>query len=112
MNRKRAFHMQTGLRTFLALSALAIALFGCSAADTPPMISDGDAAPPPTETHDSGACASPAAGCPCQDVGAQVACGTIYRISGSHVDCSEGYFTCQEDGKWSDCVGPSVFDGG
>ena len=112
MTRKGTFDMNPRLRTLLAFSALAAAIVGCSAADTPPMIGDGDAAPPPTVEHDSGACASPAAGCPCQDVGAQVGCGTIYRISGSHVDCSEGYFTCQEDGKWSDCVGPSVFDGG
>ncbi|HEY1955460.1 MAG TPA: hypothetical protein VGH28_07600 [Polyangiaceae bacterium] len=98
-------------RTLFALSLLAATALGCSAAG-PPMISDTDSAPPPTDGYDAAPCTDPAPGCPCQEVGKQYSCGTIYRISGTHVDCSPGYYTCQEDGGWSDCVGPSIFDGG
>lgn len=83
----------------------------CSAAP-PPMIGDSDSGLPPRDDAALGACEVPAPGCPCTDPGKKIGCGTIYRKSGTHVDCSEGYITCQDDGEWSDCVGPTVWDGG
>ena len=54
-------------------------------------------------------CSTPQAGCPCSKEGEQEYCGTVYRISGNHVDCSKGYVTCQNDGKWSACEGAKIF---
>ncbi len=90
----------------------ALLTIGCSDPGMPPPITDGEGG---VVTHEDGGavvpCSSPAAGCPCDDAGAQVYCGTIYRVSGKHVDCSPGYFTCQDDGTWSACTGASIYDG-
>jgi hypothetical protein len=93
-----------------------LAILGCAFAacsdGLPPPISDSDASPPPrVDSGPVAPCASPAPGCPCADAGAQVSCGLVYRISGTHVDCSPGYLTCEVDGGWSDCVGASIYDG-
>jgi hypothetical protein len=82
----------------------------------------GEAAPPPLGDHDGGGpptgdvaapppCSTPAESCPCADAGEQYYCGIIYRVSGSHVDCSKGYLTCQSDLTWSSCQGPAIFQG-
>lgn len=96
--------------------ALACAATAACSASQPPPISDTDggvgkvpidsSVPPPDP------CAAPAAGCPCTDAGAQVYCGKVYRVSGTHIDCSDGYLTCQDDGGWSGCVGDAIYDGG
>ena len=98
-----------------------VVLVGCSAA--PPMIQDGDGGTSPVERGAEegdggngavtrGACIDPAPGCPCQDVGSEAYCGMVYRKSGTHVDCSPGYVTCEADGVWGACVGDSIWDGG
>ncbi len=53
-------------------------------------------------------CSRSAPGCPCPDAGMQEVCGTVYHYSGSYITCSKEYITCQEDGTWSACVGPTV----
>ena len=57
-------------------------------------------------------CQSPAPGCPCAEAGATYDCGKVYRIVGTHVDCAEGSMTCEDDGGWGACLGPTVYDGG
>jgi hypothetical protein len=99
----------------LATSIAVIGLAACGAT----ACSDG-AQPPPLGDYDGGGlpvgdvsapppCTSPAETCPCDDAGAQYYCGIIYRVSGTHVDCSKGYLTCQSDGTWSACQGPSIY---
>ncbi len=99
---------------FLMASLASGLVLGCSDGEQPPIISDGDGGGIVIE-DDAGTivpCSEPQANCPCNDAGAQFQCGTVYRVSGSHVDCSPAYLTCQEDGTWSTCVGPSIYDGG
>jgi len=107
------------LRGIMGVGRLAIAagviglvssgLFGC-----------GERTPPPLGDYDGGEggtlldvyvapCSSPTPGCPCPDAGIQEVCGTIYHYAGSYVTCSKEYITCQDDGTWSACVGPTVF---
>lgn len=98
---------------FVAAALASVIVVGCSDAANPPPISDGDGGGIITE--DGGTiipCSVPSPTCPCDDAGAQVSCGTVYRVSGNHVDCSPGYLTCQTDGTWSACVGASVYNGG
>jgi hypothetical protein len=78
----------------------------------PPIVGDSDGGPNNKEdAAPLDPCASPTPGCACTTAGEQADCGTVYRISGNHVDCSPGHLTC-ETGKWSQCVGASVYDGG
>jgi hypothetical protein len=96
-----------------ALAAMMmLSMAACAVDGTVPLISDSDDGAIPTQT-DAGLalapCSEPGPGCPCADAGAQVYCGVIYRISGQHVDCSPGYYTCEADGGWSACVGPSIY---
>lgn len=98
----------------LACALAAACLAACSDARPPPIanpdasgkvpIDGGGVTVPP--------CATPAPGCPCDDAGAQSYCGLVYRVSGTHVDCSPGYLTCQDDGGWSACEGAAIYDGG
>ena len=98
-----------------AACALVLSLAGvwaCSDA-APPIVGDSDGGP--NNKEDGGntdPCASPAPGCGCQTAGDEADCGTVYRISGNHVDCSPGHLTCGTDNKWSACVGASIYDGG
>lgn len=96
------------LAVLLLLGGGSALIIGCS-----------DPAPPPLEGKDSGnfdvgapppvPCEPPSEGCPCDDAGAQLFCGMIYRQTGSHVDCAKGYMTCGTDGKWGSCDGPAIF---
>src|SRR5882672_4996906 len=98
------------------MRSLLVALFlltaACSDANTPPVLGDPMSMPKETTEQNEGGvpCSSPSQDCPCATPGEQVYCGTIYRISGSHVDCSKGYVTCQEDMKYSACEGARIFD--
>jgi len=99
----------------IVASALACAVaLACSDAQQPPPIADPDgSAKVPVDGGGTTIppCSEPAPGCPCDDAGAQSYCGLVYRISGTHVDCSPGYLTCQEDGGWGDCLGAEIYDG-
>ena len=99
----------------IAACALALCLAGVWACSdgAPPIVGDSDGGP--NNKEDTGVtdpCASPTPGCACKIEGDEVDCGTVYRISGNHVDCSPGHLTCGSTGKWSQCVGASIYDGG
>lgn len=53
-------------------------------------------------------CATPTAGCPCEDVAKVVDCGEVAFRSKDYVSCSIGRRTCGEDGTWGKCVGDQV----
>ena len=91
------------------LFASIVALAGCDDG-TPPPLGDSDGGLESDGTSKA-PCSTPATGCPCAEAGAQFYCGVVYRYSGTHVDCSPGYLTCQDDGGWGDCVGDTIFDG-
>ena len=98
------------------LSFAALLLFfapACSNGDKPPPLGDpdGHVVVVPPDAMQNGPCDPPAAGCPCTMQGDQLYCGIIYRVSGNHVDCSKGYRTCQMDGGWGECLGPTIFMG-
>ena len=110
MNGKRV-RSQFTFRSLFAC-ALASAALACSDA-LPPYIGDYDAGGPVHEDATPGVCATPAPGCPCPEAGAKFDCGRIYRVSGDHTDCAEGFMTCQGgDAGWGACVGPTIWDGG
>ena len=98
-----------------ALCALATrALTACEDPLPPPILGDSDAALTPQPEHDRDArepCAEPSPGCACADAGERADCGLVYRISGSHVDCAHGFLECQGDGRWSACLGPTIYEG-
>jgi len=103
------------MKKLIALASFTFA-FACSGA-APPMIADEDRDAAVERdaqrvAEEADPCATPAPGCPCADSGETFSCGLVYRISGSHVDCSPGSLTCQDDGGWSDCIGDSIWDGG
>jgi hypothetical protein len=99
------------LRVFASSALLTAWMAGCSAADLPPPIDDSDGGPKKGDVSVVPPCSTPAPGCACGDAGAQVSCGIIYRRVGSYISCSPGYYTCGSDGTWSDCEGPSIYDG-
>jgi hypothetical protein len=99
------------LWTLSIMLGASLALAACSDGMPPPITDTDGGAPVRIDSGPVDPCASPAPGCACDDAGAQAYCGMIYRVSGTHVDCSRGYYTCQTDGTWSDCVGDTVYDG-
>jgi hypothetical protein len=99
-------------RRFLVFAACVGSLIAACSDAGPPPIQDSDGGPNNKTDAAPIPCSSPAQGCPCDDAGAKFDCGKVYRISGNHVDCSEGFLTCQSSGKWGACIGASVYDGG
>ena len=95
----------------LCLSLAGLYLAACSDG-APPIVGYSDGGPNNKVDSSADPCASPNPGCACEKQGEEVDCGTVYRISGNHVDCSPGHLTCGSDSKWSACVGASVYDGG
>ncbi len=103
------------LGVMCALAALLCGGFVACSDGTPPPISDPDSAtlkvPPNDDAASVPPCSTPAPNCPCAEAGAQYYCGIVYRRSGDLLECSPGYLTCQDDGGWSGCVGPTIYDG-
>ncbi len=95
-----------GLRSWVvfAFASAAAAIAACSSGPPPLQDQDGSIKPP----IGGNTCSTPHDGCPCSTDGAQVACGTVVRQSGSYVTCSEGQRTCTA-GKWGTCVGDQVY---
>jgi len=98
-----------------AACALCLSIAGTWACSdgAPPIVGDSDGGP--NNKEDGGnndPCASPNPGCSCKTQGDEADCGTVYRISGNHVDCSPGHLVCGSDNKWGACVGASIYDGG
>jgi hypothetical protein len=85
----------------------------CSNDDRPPPLgdSDGSVIVVPPDAMQNGPCDPPAEGCPCPKEGEELYCGLVYRVSGTKVDCSKGYRTCQTDGGWGACLGASIYMG-
>lgn len=96
-----------------SLACLLALCGGCSTSDMPPPLGDSDAhvVVIPPEGGMNGPCEPPVEGCPCPMGSEPLYCGTIYRISGTHVDCAKGYRACQADGGWGPCLGPTIFGG-
>jgi hypothetical protein len=97
-----------------AACALALCLAGVWACSDgqPPIVGDPDGGPNKEDGAIGDPCAVPNAGCACKTQGEEADCGTVYRISGNHVDCSPGHLTCGTDNKWSACIGAAIYDGG
>jgi len=101
-DRMRVSRLVMGGGSAAAAVSLAIA---CSA-PPPPILGDPDSGT--TDVYVP-PCSVPAEGCPCEEAGVQEVCGTVYHYAGSYTTCAKEYITCQDDGTWSDCVGPTVF---
>lgn len=82
------------------LASAAIAAFGCTEAERAlPARLDSDKS---VKASDIDRCASRREGCPCDDEGAEAACGSVKEQRGEYVICSLGVRIC-EDGEWSAC---------
>lgn len=97
-------------------------MLACSSSeDHPPLLVESNDAGGQPDTSvvipPADPCDPPNLGCPCADAGAgaQVYCGTVYRTTGTHVDCAKGYRTCIDPGDggamlWGNCEGPRIFN--
>lgn len=91
----------------LGLGGLALLLlFGCGAGDSrapaaAPLEDDGS----PSQLHQTAIdpCLNPAAGCPCDEAGVTLDCGTVTEHRGDYVICYPGAQTCNE-GVWGECL--------
>jgi hypothetical protein len=97
----------------LLIFVVGAAIVACTTDAQPPPIGDSDGGPDYDSDVTLAPCAKPNPGCGCADAGtgAKVFCGNVYRISGTHLDCSPGYITCGTNEVWGDCIGDSIFDG-
>ena len=92
-----------GCSSLLALAFGVFLALGCSQAAGPSGGGTGDYNVPTTQVTSSDRCASPAEGCPCDDLGAKVACSAEELRVGSFVMCA-GERTCERDtGMWGTC---------
>lgn len=88
------------LLVMLALPALA--WLGACGTDRPDNAGDGTIPPRGSE-----ACGTPNPGCPCDQPGEVVDCGTVEYRSGDYVTCSVGHRTCTSSG-WGQCIGTNI----
>jgi len=87
-------------------------LLGCSGGDSHPMPSaDLDANGPPSSLHQTAVdeCLTPETGCPCEEEGVALDCGTVSEHRGDYVICSPGTRTCSE-GVWGECTASTAID--
>jgi len=90
-------------------------LLGCGGGDRPPAPSgdlDGDGAPP-SQLHQTAVddCSTPETGCPCDEEGAQLDCGTVSEHRGDYVICRPGARTCSA-GVWGECTASTAIEDG
>jgi hypothetical protein len=54
-------------------------------------------------------CAEPDTGCPCEEEGVSLDCGTVTELRGAYRICSRGERLCAE-GVWGECLaaGPGI----
>jgi hypothetical protein len=81
-------------------------LLGCSGGDSHAAPSaDLDQNGPPSTLHQTAAdaCLTPDMGCPCDEEGVELDCGTVSEHRGEYVICYPGTRTCT-DGLWGDCT--------
>lgn len=86
---------------------MAVGLGACSSEDSRPRPQPADRTESEVEAKPKDPCLTPAAGCPCEEEGEVVKCGTAAVRSGDYVTCTNGTRTC-ENGEWGECVGTSV----
>ncbi len=91
------------LRPFALPWLAALALLGSCASDERPAGAGGHTSSTP-EPVEPDPCASPQAGCACDDEGAVVDCGSVKEEYDDYVTCSMGQRTCEE-GTWGACLG-------
>lgn len=82
----------------LALGALLAS--GCGS-EKPKGVADQPTQGTHIDPRDS--CATPNAGCSCDDLNRVVECGQVQRQAGGQTWCSVGHRTCAADGTWGDC---------
>ena len=122
------------LATVTSLGSVAAAITlvnGCGGGGSeefPPLVDDNDGSvttfdssvtittkdASPTQLNEAGApiCASPDAGCACDEAGATLSCGQVHHTDGDYLSCSPGFITCGADGVWSACIGDQIGVGG
>jgi len=95
---------------FLLPLAAIVSMIGACAEDP------RDSQPVPVPSTDGGSeleagpvnpCATPESGCPCDEPGEVIECGSIKRQSDDYTACSMGKRTCGA-GTWGSCVGDAV----
>lgn len=86
--------------TLLTTVAAAAAVVAACASDPPAASSNVDTNPPSGDS-----CATPNDGCPCGDIGTEVECGHVKRVSGDYATCSIGKRTCLPSSTWGACTG-------
>ena len=86
------------LASLLGASALVAALVASCGADRP------EATAVDRTSNVQPYCATPNAGCACNEPGTYAECGTVEYTSGKFVACSKGFRTCT-GGHWTSCVG-------
>lgn len=97
----------------LALLPLLGCLLGCG--------DEGGAAPrasldldgvPPSSWQQAGSdpCLMPDVGCPCEEEGVALDCGTVTELRGDHELCSPGTRSCAE-GVWGECTADTSLGG-
>ena len=92
------------------LPLLGLPLLGCSGGDERAHAAALDADGPP-DLHQVAAepCSEPDLGCPCEEEGVSLECGTVTEQRGAYRICSPGERLCAE-GVWGDCLaaGPGI----
>ena len=89
-----------------ALALLPLLACGSGDGRAPPPAGLDDDPSPPSQLHDQTAvdpCSSPATGCPCEEEGVELDCGTVTEHRGDYLICYPGVRTCA-DGAWGECT--------
>jgi hypothetical protein len=87
-------------------------LLGCGAGDSRPAPSANlDSDGPPSSLHQTAVdeCSTPETGCPCEEEGEQLDCGTVSEHRGDYAICRPGARTCS-GGVWSECTASSAIE--
>jgi hypothetical protein len=90
----------------LGRCGLALVLLGCGSGDhAPPAAALDSDVDPPSNLHQTAVdpCNTPELGCPCEEEGVVLDCGTVSEHRGDYVICYPGTRTCAE-GVWGDCT--------
>jgi hypothetical protein len=89
------------------LALLPLLGFGCGSGDgraAPPGGLDIDNVPPSSwQQTGSDPCQTPDVGCPCEEEGVTLDCGTVTEMLGDYKVCYPGTRTCTA-GAWGDCT--------
>ncbi|MGC4066582.1 MAG: carboxypeptidase-like regulatory domain-containing protein [Polyangiaceae bacterium] len=100
---------RTGQRfTWITFAVGTLVVLGCSTEERLPNYE-----PEPAQSGGSGgevdACATNAAGCPCEHPGDVIDCGEVKSQVDNYVTCMQGTRLCGADGKWGICEGAFSF---